>query len=131
MKNILLISIFVFCFTSLQASDNTASNTFESEADKIVINDIPLSYKIELVGSNSRFVYNLLDARVIIKNKDNIRHDLEYKFVWYDQSGFEIAKNKSNWKYTYIDAKDSLIIKDLAVTSKIDSFKFYIRGNDE
>ena len=116
---------------SLNADDNTASNTFESDNDKVVINDIPLSYHIEILGSDSRFVYNLLDARVSIKNKDTKRHNLEYKFVWYDMSGFEIAKNKSKWRHTYIDAKDSIILKDLAVTSKIDSFKFYIRGLDE
>ncbi len=129
-QKILLILLFVFSLNTAQADDNTASNTFQSDNDKIIINDIPLSYNIKIVGSDSRFVYNLLDARVTVKNRDTNRHYLEYKFVWYDQSGFEIAKDKSKWRDVYIDAKDSIILKNLAVTPKIDSFKFYIRGVD-
>jgi len=131
MKNILFTIFVIFGLNMLYADDNTASNTFNSSNDTIIINNIPLSYNIEIVGSDSRFAYNLLDARVTIKNKDNIKHYLKYKFVWFDENGFEIAKDKSRWRNAYIDAKDSIILKDLAVTSKIDSFKFYARGADE
>jgi len=131
MKNILFIIFLIFGMNILYASDNTASNTFDSNNDTIIINNIPLSYNIKIIGSDSRFAYNLLDARVSIKNKDTIKHYLEYKFIWFDENGFEIAKDKSKWRKTYIDAKDSIILKDLAVTSKIDSFKFYARGADE
>ncbi len=110
------------------ASDNTSSNTLESETDKVIINDIPLSYNIKIVESNSRFVYDLLDARVTIKNKDDNRRYLEYKFIWYDESGFEISKNSTKWRRVKINANDSVVLKGLAITSKIDSFKFYIRG---
>ena len=123
-----LLYIVLILLTSVFANDHTASNTFESDTNKTIINDIPLSYKISILGSNSRFVYDLLDARVTIKNKDSNRHYLEYKFVWYDIGGFEVAKKLSKWKQIRIDAKDTIVLKDLAVSSKIDSFKFYIRG---
>lgn len=131
MRNIFLIVLFVFGLNVLYADDNTASNTFDSNSDTIIINNIPLSYNIEIIGSDSRFAYNLLDARVSIKNKDTNRHYLKYKFVWFDENGFEMAKDKTRWRHAYVDAKDSIVFKDLAVTSKIDSFKFYIRGEDE
>lgn len=122
--------ILVFSFTSLFAGDGTASNTFESDEDKVIINDIPLSYNISIVGSNSRFISDLLDARVIIKNNDMNSHYLEYKFVWYDVGGFEMSKRLSKWRRIKIDAKDRIVLKSLAVTPKIDSFKFYVRGVD-
>jgi uncharacterized protein YcfL len=123
-----LLSILVLSCSLLLAGDGTASNTFESEEDKVIINDIPLSYKISIEGSNSRFIADLLDARVIIKNNDSNRYYLEYKFVWYDVGGFEMARNTSKWNRFRIDAKDKIVLKSLAVTPKIDSFKFYVRA---
>ena len=123
--------IFVgLLFSSLLVfgSDGSASNTIESEEDKVVINNIPLSFNITIEGTNSRFISDLLDARVTVRNKDDVKHDLEYKFIWYDESGFEMAKHLSKWKRVRIDAKDRVIVKSFAVTTKIDAFKFYIRG---
>lgn len=130
--NKILSLIFSIIILSTQVlGDDTSSNTLESENDKIIINNIPLSYNIVILESHSRFVYDLLDARVAIKNKDTNKHYLEYKFIWYDESGFEIAKNQSKWKQIRIDSKDKIVIKALAITSKIDAFKFYIRGKNE
>lgn len=127
-KIMILFALLAITLTSVQAfGDGTASNTLESETNEVIINDIPLSYNIEIVKSNSRFTYDLLDARVTIKNKDSYQHYLEYKFIWYDESGFEISKNSSKWQYIRIDAKDTIVVKALAVTPKVDSFKFYIR----
>ena len=64
---------------------------------------------------------------VTIKNKDQNRHYVEYKFVWFDIGGFVMAKNKSKWKTVSIDARDTIVLRDLAISPKIDSFKFYIR----
>jgi len=126
MKKILIT--FLICISSLYSYDGTASNTLESEEDKVIINNIPFSFNIKIEGSNSRFIADLLDARVIIRNKDTNQHKLEYKFVWYDISGFEIAKASSKWKQVRVDAKDTIVLKALAVTPKIESFKFYVRG---
>lgn len=123
----LIISLFISC-SFLFSGDGTASNTMESQEDAVVINDIPLSYNISIEGSNSRFIADLLDARVIIRNKDSDQHNLEYKFIWYDESGFEMAKHLTKWKRVRIDSKDRIVLKSLAVTPKIDSFKFYVRG---
>ena len=120
--------LFLLGFNLTFAGDGTASNILESYEDKVIINDIPLSYNISIEGSNSRFISDLLDARVIIKNKDSKTHYLEYKFVWYDVGGFEMSKSLSQWKQVRIDAKDTVVLKSLAVTPKIDSFKFYVRG---
>ncbi len=131
----LIFSLFVLLsITSLNAGifegifgDNTNSNTMTSQEDKVVINDTPLSWKISIDGSTTRFVYDLLDARVTITNKSDSQYELEYRFIWYDESGFELGKHLSKWKHVRIDAKDTISLKALAVTPKVDSFKFYLR----
>lgn len=121
-------AIITLSLTAIYADDGTSSNTLESENDKIVINNIPLSYNISIDESISRFVYDLLDARVKITNKSDTRRELEYKFIWYDEEGFEMSQYTSKWKRVRIDSKDTIILKNLAITPKIDSFKFYVRG---
>lgn len=129
MKKVFLL--FLCLMALLISDDKTSSNTYESYNEKIIINNIPLSYQVEILGSNSRFISDLLDARVEILNKSKNRHYLEYKFIWYDVGGFEMAKYLSKWKRVKIDGSDKIVIKDLAISPKIDSFKFYIRGIDE
>jgi uncharacterized protein YcfL len=127
----ILAGLFVLLLsTSLSAGffgDNSQSNTLTSPEDEVVINDIPLSYNIKIVGSTSRFVYDLLSASVTIKSLSDSQHELEYKFIWYDETGFEMGKHLSKWKHIRIDSKDTIVIQDVAFTSKVDSFKFYIR----
>lgn len=122
-----LILVLLISYLSLFAFDGS-SNTLESIEDKVIINNIPLSFNIAIEGSHSRFISDLLDARVIIRNKDKNNHDLEYKFVWYDIGGFEMAKHLTKWRQVRIDSKDTIVLKSLAVTPKIDSYKFYVRG---
>lgn len=129
-KKILLTLFLLLNVTSLNAGwfgDNSNSNTLTSQEDEITINDVPLEYKISIVGSTSRFMYDLLHAGVTIKSSSNSMYELEYKFIWYDEEGFEMGKHLSKWKRVRIDSMDTIALKALAATPKVDSFKFYLR----
>lgn len=129
-KKIIFGFFILFISTTLSAGlfgDNSNSNTLTSQEDEITINDVPLDYRIKIIGSKSRFVYDLLDASVTIESQSDSQRELEYKFVWYDESGFEMGKHLSKWKHVRIDSKDKIVLRDVALTSKVDSFKFYLR----
>lgn len=108
--------------------NKSSSNIMKSKNTKIVINNIPLSYKVSIDGYNSRFINDLLEASVNISNKDAIQYPLEYKFKWYDAAGFGISESLSIWKPVILDASDTIELKALAITPKVETFKFYIRG---
>ena len=112
----------------INSVDKSSSNIMKSKDSKIIINNIPLSYKVSIDGYNSRFINDLLEASVNISNKDAKQHQLEYKFKWYDAAGFEIGESLSIWKPIVLDASDSIELKALAITPKVETFKFYIRG---
>ena len=116
------------CNPQLESVDKSSSNIMKSKNSKIIINNIPLSYKVSIDGYNSRFINDLLEASVNISNKDAKQHSLEYKFKWYDAAGFEIGESLSIWKPIVLDASDSIELKALAITPKVETFKFYIRG---
>ena len=130
-QNILFLGITLLLSTGCnpQASvDNSSSNIMKSKDNKIIINNIPLSYKVSIDGYNSRFINDLLEASVNISNKDATQHALEYKFKWYDAAGFGIGESLSIWKPVVLDASDAIELKALAITPKVETFKFYIRG---
>ncbi len=135
-KKILFAIFLLISVTALNAGlfgDNSNSNTLETSlesSDDIVINNIELANNIKIISSKSRFIYDLLDASVMIKNNSYSRYVIEYKFLWYDINGFEFAKKQSKWKKIRIDSKDTIIIKGLAISPKVETFKLYIRRVD-
>ena len=124
------MSLFLLsaCSPQLTSVDKSSSNIMKSKNSKIIINNIPLSYKVSIDGYNSRFINDLLEASVNISNKDAKQYPLEYKFKWYDATGFEISESLSIWKPIVLDASDTIELKALAITPKVETFKFYIRG---
>lgn len=133
---IILKKFFILTTTSLAFTacnpqkivDNSSSNIIKSQKSEVIINNIPLSYKVSIDGYNSRFINDLLEASVNISNKDATQYPLEYKFKWYDVTGFEISESLSIWKPFVLDASDTVALKALAINSKVETFKFYIRA---
>lgn len=131
LKNIFILSASSLLFTACnpqKSVDNSSSNIIKSQKSEIIINNIPLSYKVSIDGYNSRFINDLLEASVNISNKDATQHPLEYKFKWYDATGFETSESLSMWKPFVLDASDTIGLKALAINSKVETFKFYIRA---
>ena len=131
MKNCLSITATLLLITACNSQghvDPSSSNIMKSKNSKVIINNIPLSYQVSIDGYDSRFINDLLEASVKISSKDATQHTLEYKFKWYDATGFETAESLSIWKPFVLDASDSIALKALAITPKVETFKFYIRG---
>lgn len=130
-RNTLLIGVGALLLTGCnpqKSADPSSSNIMKSQNSEVIINNIPLSYQVSIDGYNSRFINDLLEASVNISNKDATQHALEYKFKWYDAAGFETSETLSMWKPFVLDASDSIELKALAITPKVETFKFYIRA---
>lgn len=131
-KNLVLAGVSMMllagCNPQMSSVDPSSSNIMKSEDRQVIINNIPLSYQVSIDGYNSRFINDLLEASVNISNQDATQHELEYKFKWYDATGFEISESLSMWKPFVLDASDTVELKGMAITPKVETFKFYIRA---
>lgn len=130
-KNILFFGVGIFLLTGCNPQNSAApssSNIMKSKNSEVIINNIPLSYQVSIDGYNSRFINDLLEASVNISNKDATQHALEYKFKWYDATGFGMSESLSIWKPFVLDASDTIELKALAINPKVETFKFYIRA---
>jgi len=125
MRSVVLLLTAVFLFVGCAVADKSASNVFRSENNQYVINSVPLSYKVNILGYRSKFKDNLLLASVDLQNNDQESYDLEYRFRWFDDSSFEVGKTP--WLPLTLNAKELRSLEQIATTPKAETFKFYIR----
>jgi len=112
-------------FSGCAMNDKSVSNVYKSNNNEYVINSIPLDHKVAVVGYRSKFKDNLLFASVDVRNNDNESYDLEYRFRWFDDSGFEVEHTP--WLPLTLNAKEFRSIQRISTTPKSETFKFYIR----
>jgi hypothetical protein len=110
----------------LEAQNKLLEHKTGKQKDGVVVNQLR-DDDIKVIKVISKTSYDLLDARVVLKNNSDDTKSIEYKFIWYDEDGLEMSKSQSLWKQAYIDKNDKIVIKQLAVTSKIKSFELYLR----
>ncbi len=125
MKKGFLAILVLVVFAGCAVSDKSASNVLRSDNNKYIINSIPLSYKVTIEGFKSKFKDNLLLASVDIRNNDQKSYDLEYRFRWFDDTGFEVGSTP--WLPLTLNAKELRSLQRIATTQKAETFKFYIR----
>jgi uncharacterized protein YcfL len=63
---------------------------------------------------------------VDVKNHKQKRYFLEYRFRWFDDTGFEIGKTP--WLPLTINGMEYRSIEGIAHDPRAESFKFYIRA---
>ncbi len=121
-----VLFLFLGCAPSSQSAHKSASNVLRSVNNQFIINNIPLNYQVSIVDYNSKFTNNLLHVSVNIKNHKQKQYQLEYRFRWFDESGFEVGK--TSWLPLTINAMEYKSIQQIAHTPQTESFKFYIRA---
>jgi uncharacterized protein YcfL len=114
------------CAESSYPADKSTSNVLKSINDEYIINNLPLDYKVSVVRYNSKFTNNLLHVMVDVKNHKQKRYFLEYRFRWFDDTGFEIGKTP--WLPLTINGMEYRSIEGIAHDPRAESFKFYIRA---
>ncbi len=124
LKYLSILSLVLF-FAGCATADKSAGNVLVSQSNKYIVNTIPLDKKVKIVGSRSKFHNNLLLAEVDIKNSEQKRYNLEYRFRWLDDSGFEV--DKTPWLPLTLNAMELRSIQRVATNHTAESFKFYLR----
>ena len=131
-KKSAIFTLVILALTGCSHSPSTypahksASNVFKSASNEYIINNLPLNYKVSIEGYNSRFVNNLLEVQVDLKNHKQKQYELEYRIRWFDDSGFEVESTP--WLPLTINAMEFRSIKQIAHSPKVENFKFYIRA---
>ncbi len=129
----IFISLFAVLF--LVSCAGTAPNILQVQAGpgglsskKEEINDKWLARTLSFgeVSVRPLGLGSSMEAQVIIKNQSSGDTDFEYRFIWYDASGFEIS-SITNWIPASLSGMEARGFKTTAPGPNAVSFKCMIR----
>lgn len=97
-------------------------------ATQLNIENSRLQRKIAIdVNADARRVNGALEVNARLTNRTKKTRSFEYKFLWYDQSNFEISRSRGNWTPMTIDGRENMGLQATAPTPEATSFKLQLR----
>lgn len=133
----------IWMFASLMAAmplacaKNTTSNVvvgevWEDENGEVlqkdyVVKDKLLAKEIQVIDVKARHVGDFLEGLAIVKNRKKYTVDFEYKFEWYDETGFPVESNVAHWTPDLLYGRESKWIRALCPRPTSTGFKVMIR----
>lgn len=121
----------------LACSSSTTSNVavgqiVEGEAGQVlekdyIIKDKPLAKEIGVLDIKARLVGNYLEGLALLQNRRKYTVDFEYRFEWYDETGYPVESNIVHWTPDLLYGRESKWIKSLCPKPNATGFKVMIR----
>jgi len=105
---------------------NTAGIALDS-AGQVRVDNSSLAREISVTGISSRMSADLLQAGALISSKVSSDLRLQYKFTWYDASGFTFEDEASSWKSIKLHGKQQLQVNAIAPNAQATRFDIYVR----
>ncbi|MBN1553065.1 YcfL family protein [bacterium] len=110
------------------ASSSVSPSGQVAYSNYVIINNQELSRGIQIVDLKSRYVYDMLQANVIIVNKYNKTLNIQYKFSWFDEAGMEIDVDSSAWTPVILYGNETKTLQGTAPNPSAVEFKINIRN---
>ncbi|MGL5391466.1 MAG: YcfL family protein [Shewanella sp.] len=107
-------------------TSNTSGIALSSQGD-IRVDNRSLARHITLDKVDARRVADLIQGSALIVSQSSGDLQLQYKFTWYDASGFTIEDEASSWKALKLHGKQQLSISAVAPNPDAVRFEVYVR----
>lgn len=82
---------------------------------------------IALESVDARRVGDLIQGSALIVSKSSSDMRVQYKFTWYDASGFTIEDEANSWKSVKLHGKQQLQVSAVAPNAQAVKFDVYVR----
>lgn len=76
---------------------------------------------------DARRVGDLIQGSALIVSKSSTDMRVQYKFTWYDASGFTIEDEATSWKSVKLHGKQQLQVGAVAPNAQVVKFDVYVR----
>jgi uncharacterized protein YcfL len=93
-----------------------------------IIKDNPLAKEIQVLDIKARFVGDFLEGLAIVQNRRKYTVDFEYRFEWYDETGFPVESNIVHWSPGLLYGRESKWIRAMCPRPRANGFKVMIRS---
>lgn len=96
----------------------------------VVFNNSSLKGDIQIVDLKSAKAGDIMRAQATLRSKDRDTLPFQYRFDWYDASGFEINSGSGAWKPLILYGRESKTVQAVAPDPRAKEFKLKIREPD-
>jgi uncharacterized protein YcfL len=113
--------------TGKTAWDEQGARSLEKN---VVFNNSGLKGDIQIVDVKSGMAGDIMRAQATLRSKDKGTLPFQYRFDWYDASGFEINSGAGSWKPLILYGRETKTIQGVAPDPRAKEFKLKIREPD-
>ena len=115
--------------TLIGCSTGDSKPTMSSDSPQVIFYDSGLDERLSVEDISTKNHNGLSEAVVHIKNDYSGDLQLQYRFYWYNEEGFEINANES-WETFVVRSLDVLELTETAIKPEATQFKIAIRELD-
>ena len=126
MKHIYTGLILAAALTLGGCASDTAGISVSSQGETR-IDSHSFAQDIALESVDARRVGDLIQGSALIVSKSSSDMRVQYKFTWYDASGFTIEDEASSWKSVKLYGKQQLQVSGVAPNAQAVKFDVYVR----
>ena len=103
------------------------SDTASGKSEIVEIQNKSLAKKVSIKDFKTRIVNDLLNVQVEIESNFNSTQEFQYKFSWFDTTGFAVDSEASAWNSIVLHGKESKTVQALAPNPAARKFKIVLR----
>lgn len=127
------LKIFFVCFFSIFVGACATSgvvgesNPESGKSEIIEIQNKSLAKKVSIKDFKTRVVNDLLNVQAEIQNNFNSTQEFQYKFSWFDTTGFAVESGGDSWKTLVLHGQEAKTVQGLAPNPTARKFKIVLR----
>lgn len=110
--------------SGIGAKELSLSQSYEQH---LQIDNQKLAKRVHISDIKSRKQNDLLQVNLSLTSTYEKSLQLQYQFVWFDQSDFIIEAGKSSWQPIELHGMQTKTITSLAPTPLVTKFRLYVR----
>lgn len=126
MKHIYTGVILAAALTLGGCASDTAGISVSSQGETRIDSN-SFAQDIALESVDARRVGDLIQGSALIVSKSSSDMRVQYKFTWYDASGFTIEDEANSWKSVKLHGKQQLQVSAVAPNAQAVKFDVYVR----
>ncbi|MCU7993590.1 YcfL family protein [Shewanella glacialipiscicola] len=126
MKQIYSGLILAAALTLSACASHTAGISVSSQGETRVDNS-SFARNIAVENVDARRIADVIQASALVVSKSSTDMRVQYKFTWYDASGFTIEDEATSWKSVKLHGKQQLQVTAVAPNSQAVRFDVYVR----
>jgi len=112
------------CATSGVVGESDPSG---EKSELIEIQNKSLAKKVSIQNFKTRVVNDLLNVQVEIESQFSSTQEFQYKFSWFDATGFEVEGEANSWRTLILTGKETKTVQAVAPNPTAKKYRMVLR----